>query len=241
MIRINLVGAKVTRVSGSGVQQLAVFSGILAVVLGGLFILHESFSSDLEGLMKKEKELKTKETEMQKIKGKVEALRQQNEQVEQRAKLIQNLNKVRTGPVRILKELATIIPKDVWIDGFTENGKVAEFGCTAVSPDHMIEFRRALEKSPFFYDVHDKGTTSVRSPIGGLDFQQFRITAKVVYAPKVVVDVEKETRGGGAAPGTAEKKAAGIGTPGAELPVGAPGAGAAGGALRATGSPEARR
>jgi type IV pilus assembly protein PilN len=94
--------------------------------------------------------------------------------------VIERLEKGKLGPVRVLDELSTNIPKRVWITSFREKEGDLSLRGTGLENADISEFMRALQKSKFFDNVRLKYTQSTSQE--GVLIYKFEITAKVNYA-----------------------------------------------------------
>ena len=76
--------------------------------------------------------------------GEVNTLNKRKKEVEDKLKVLVDLRKSRSGPVRMLDALATATPKKVWIKEFDEKANAVSVKGSAVSHDDVAEFMRGL-------------------------------------------------------------------------------------------------
>lgn len=182
MIHINLLPVRAARKKEAGKNQLIFFA--LAVVLGlvGNWQWTHSRAGDLE--MRQAKLTKTKKEieDLKKIIGKVENITAEKKALQDKLAVLDKLKAGKTGPVRMLDELARITPKKLWLTKMDEKGGPIEFDGTAASIDEISEFMGALKKSAFFTDVElkkaDLATTDK------FKLMNFVVTAKANYTPE---------------------------------------------------------
>ena len=72
-------------------------------------------------------------------------LPQRKREVEDKLKVLEELRKGRSGPVRMLDALSTATPKKVWLIDFDEKANAVKLEGRAVAHDDVAEFMRALQ------------------------------------------------------------------------------------------------
>ena len=83
----------------------------------------------------------------------MKSIKDDKKALEDKLKILDTLKKGRTGPVKVLDELATIIPQKVWILEFNEQtGNVAING-QASSYEDLSTFSKKLKASTHFTNV----------------------------------------------------------------------------------------
>src|SRR5690348_6154601 len=115
MIRINLLPAKVSKKKQAGTQQLAIAAAVLVAALAGNFFWSSSRADALAAREAKVKRTKAEIANLEKIIGEVNDIKQQQAAVKDKLAVLDKLKANRAGPVRLLDELAGLVPKRVWI------------------------------------------------------------------------------------------------------------------------------
>src|SRR5919204_124448 len=88
--------------------------------------------------------------QLEKTIGEVKSITQDKKALEDKLKILDTLKKARTGPVKVMDELATIIPNRAWIGEFNEqNGSVLMKGW-AVTYEDLSAFAQKLKTSKYF-------------------------------------------------------------------------------------------
>jgi type IV pilus assembly protein PilN len=85
--------------------------------------------------------------------------------------------------VRILDELATIVPKRLWLKKMEEKGGAVTFEGTASSIDDVSSLMAALRRSPYFSAVELKKTAARAEK--QLKLVDFTVNAVANYAPSL--------------------------------------------------------
>jgi type IV pilus assembly protein PilN len=153
MIRINLLPVRAAKKREFGRQQLVLF--VLLLVLAGIgnFFVYNRFESELRSLDKQIATTKQEIAQLEKTIGEVKSIKEDKKALEDKLKILDTLKKGRTGPVKVLDELATIIPAKVWLADFTEqNGGVSMTGA-ASSYEDLSTFSKKLKGSTHFTNI----------------------------------------------------------------------------------------
>jgi type IV pilus assembly protein PilN len=87
----------------------------------------------------------------------VKSIKEDKKALEDKLKILDTLKKGRTGPVKVLDELATIIPQKVWVLDFVEQqGGVTIVG-QATTYEDLSTFSKKLKASTHFTNITIKG------------------------------------------------------------------------------------
>ena len=84
-------------------------------------------------------------------------------EVQTKLRIIQDLNRKRVGPSRVLDDLSAATPDNLWLIDFGENNGQATFTGLALDNETIARFMRQLQDSPYFYGV-DLVETSRTTP-----------------------------------------------------------------------------
>jgi type IV pilus assembly protein PilN len=185
MIRINLLPAKVSKKNQAGTQQLAIAAAVLVATLAGNFFWSASRADALASREAKVKRTKVEIANLEKIIGEVNDIKQQQAAVKDKLAVLDKLKANRAGPVRLLDELAGLVPKRVWIKKFDEKDRSVSFDGSAATIEDVSAFMSALQKSPYFTAIELKKTTAKTE--GRYKVVDFSLTAKAQYVPETLV------------------------------------------------------
>jgi type IV pilus assembly protein PilN len=186
MVRINLLPVRVSKKKEAGQQQLVLF----AVVLVGGIVFNVLFNQSREQeLSKKDKDLayvRAQIAELNKVIQDVDKIKAEKATLNRKLETLEALRKGRTGPVRMLSELAENTPRRLWLKKMEEKaGKVVFLG-NAASLDDISEFLRKLKESKYFDSVELKRTEG--KDAAGLRSFEFEIRAVGTYTPALTPD-----------------------------------------------------
>ncbi len=182
MIRINLLPVRVSKKKTVGKQQLLLFA--LVVVLGfiGNFLWASSRASELQARQAKVRSLQEEITQLDRIIGEVKNIKDQQAALREKLDILAQLKANRSGPVRVLDALASLMPKRLWLTKMDEKGGAVTYTGAASTIDDVSEFMSALKQNPYFGAVELQKTAAKTDR--GLDFVEFTMTAALNYAPK---------------------------------------------------------
>ncbi|MBI2361260.1 MAG: PilN domain-containing protein [Deltaproteobacteria bacterium] len=96
-------------------------------------------------------------------------------------KVIDDLNKKKTGPVRVMESLSGAMPARLWLTQFREASGNATIDGLAVDNQTIAEFMKALSNSAYFKDVELVETAQTEQ--GGVSLKRFSLSLKLVYQP----------------------------------------------------------
>jgi type IV pilus assembly protein PilN len=181
MVRINLLPVRVSKKKEAGQQQLVLFALVLVFGIIANYLWAHSRGSELDSRKKKLSSTQSEIAQLDRIIGEVKNIKDQQSQLREKLEVLGQLKAGRTGPVRMLDELATLTPKRLWLTKLEEKGGVLTFSGTAASIDEVSEFMSALRASTNFKNV-ELGKTSAKSTDKGYRLVDFTLSAGVGYA-----------------------------------------------------------
>lgn len=180
MIRINLLPVRAKKKRNTSIYQLVAMSGGVVFTLLVAATVHFYFEGQIADQEKKIADAAAEIKRLEKIIGEVKELDQQKSRLLNQLAVIDKLEKGKRGPVRVLDELSTAIPKRVWLTNFKEAAGVLSMTGAAIDNADISEFMRALQKSQYFSDVQLKFTQSDARE--GVSVYNFEVGCKVNYA-----------------------------------------------------------
>lgn len=180
MIRINLLPVKAARKQQTGLQQLILMSASVVFVGLCLMVYNITLGNQLDQLREDISKDEAEIARLEKIIGEVNQYEDQKKKLQAQLKVIEELERGKSGPVKVMDALASGIPKRVWIDSFDEKSGVATITGYGLEMADVSEFLKSLEKSPYFTEVTLKFTEN--APQKGIQTFKFQISTKVNYA-----------------------------------------------------------
>lgn len=183
MIRINLLPVREITAEFGRRQEImvaAVSLGLVVIVLTGVYLMQLRKASHLEaelaGLRREIEALNSKAKGVGEMEKKVAELRG-------KVKVIDDLNKKKTGPVRVMESLSSAIPQGLWLTQFRETSGNATIDGLAVDNQTIAEFLRALSGSAYFDNVELVETAQVEQE--GAPLKRFSLNSSLLYQPRV--------------------------------------------------------
>lgn len=184
MIHINLLPVREER-RKAGARQLGLVlvAGLIGSVLLSaathVKVVHD-ISSTRAMSVATQKEIDRFEPQLKQV----EEFKKAKAEIEQKLDVIQSLNDARSGPVRMLDELATHTPDRIWITKVSVRGGRMMMEGMSLDNELVALFLTALEESPYFKDV-ELVETQAKEKDG------FRLNAFEVSAVLTSPDAEK--------------------------------------------------
>jgi type IV pilus assembly protein PilN len=197
MIRINLLPIKALQAEVARRRELTiggvVLGGAVAVMAAAHF--YQSYTlgqleKDLAGLRQEIQTLNVKVKEVGDLQNKIKDYRSKN-------KIIEDLNRKKSGPVLVMESLSKATPTSLWLTDLRESGGSVTMNGVAADHQTIADFLRALEASKYFSLVELVETTQGSGPAASL--KRFSIRAGVVYRPPEPPAVETKDKAAGAA------------------------------------------
>jgi type IV pilus assembly protein PilN len=198
MVRINLLPVKVSRKKEAGKQQLVLFAVLLLAGVVFNYLWAAQRSGVLGGIQADVAKKRAEIAALERIIGEVKNIRTQQDQLKQKLDVLDKLKAGRTGPVRMLDELATVTPKRLWLKRMDEKGGTTiTFEGTAATIDDVSSFMAALRSSKHFAAVELKKTNATAAKAGGLRLVDFTIITSVNYGGPVAAAPAADAKGAG--------------------------------------------
>jgi len=177
MIKINLLPVRASKKREAGKQWIV----LLVLVLSGAVIGNYFWMTETDKRVEQVKARNAKYTAdlatLNKIIGEVKNIKAEKAEIEKKLKALKKLKDDRRGPVRVMDEIATLIPQRVWIGSWEELNGTVTFTGSGQSHEEVANFFHKLRESKFFSGVALKNQRMVGE--GKVDFI---ITATVNYS-----------------------------------------------------------
>lgn len=175
MIRINLLPVREAR-RKAGVQQQVV---LLAATLVGAIVLSAGVHQWVRGNISSTQErIRSLEAQLEQYKPQEEQVAQfkaKKAEIEKKLAVIADLERSRSGPVRIMEELASSIPDRVWLTELSaDKGRIA-LGGMSLDNELVASFLTNLGNSPYFGQVELQSTEL--KTVDALKLNTFKIQA----------------------------------------------------------------
>lgn len=154
MIRINLFPFRAARIKENIRRQITYSFGSVIIILLAITYFYVNFSKQINSLRhridEQQKELATYKDTNAKIKD----LKNTIADIETKLKTITELEKVKTGPVKLLDDIAMSVPKDkLWLASLRENDGTLMLEGTAMDNETVADFMDRLQSTQSIQSV----------------------------------------------------------------------------------------
>ncbi len=178
MIRINLLPIRTTK-RQEAVRTQLFMAGAGALALGAVLVLfHLVTITRVASAESDVTELKAEVDRMTTIAAQAEQAEKLKNDLQKKLDVIKRLKANRTGPVRMLDELAEATPEKLSFTSVDENDGLLRIAGIAVSNEVISQFLSNLEQSEYFTDVYLNSIE--QSDKGGVSVKVFSVTSRLV-------------------------------------------------------------
>lgn len=172
MIKINLLPYREKEKKENSVRQASLIGGAFVALILILVFVQLKLNSSIRTLESQVKESEVKLVDLDKKIGHLDEFKKDKQELEQKLQVIKNLEENRLMPVKILDDLASLVPpKDIWLVKVTQNND--QLTIEGVGKDNIIvaDFMKIIEK---FEPVKSVDlVSSKKTEISGITLQQF--------------------------------------------------------------------
>jgi type IV pilus assembly protein PilN len=197
MIKVNLFPFRAARIKENIRRQVTIY--ILSVIF--LILASSYFYLDLNNKVKalrEEQDVKQKELDSFKdTNAKIKALKKTIADVEIKLKTIKRLEKGKTGPVRLLDDIAMSVPKDkLWLTTLKEKKGTLILDGTAMDNETVADFMNRLKNTRSIKSVQLVRTRQKKIPEFDLSLKDFSLNSKTyAFEEKVLPKAGKKKKG----------------------------------------------
>ena len=179
MIRINLLPFRAARKRENIRKQVTVSSLIVVFFILLMVYFFIQKSSELSSIKQEEQEKRSELATYQKTLNEIKKLEKQIKEIETKLDVIRELEKGKTGPVKLLDEIAEAVPRDkLWLKTFDENQGSLRLTGTAMDNETVALFMDNLENSEHIVSVELQGVTLRDLPEYRLKVSDFGLDCK---------------------------------------------------------------
>lgn len=190
MLKINLLPVREARRKADLRQFFMQLVLVVIVSAGGIGLFHSRLADQVTRTRARVNQMQSDIDQFKPQLEQVAAFKARKSELEKKIDVIDGLDRARSGPVRVMDELATRTPDRLWLTSVTTKGNSITLKGQSLDNELVALFLRSLGESEYFTQV-DLDTAKLSEDGKGLKLVSFDINAKLVT------------------PGTAKKKAAG--------------------------------
>jgi type IV pilus assembly protein PilN len=182
MLEINLLPVREARRKADLRQYVMQIVLVMIVCIGGIGLVHSRIGDEIDRGQARVRQMQNDIDQFKPQLEQVAAFKKRKSELEKKIDVIDGLDKARTGPVRVLNELATRTPDRLWLTSMSTKGRTIALQGQSLDNELVALFLRSLGESEYFSNV-DLDSTKLGDDQGGLKLVTFRIRANLV-SPK---------------------------------------------------------
>lgn len=183
MIEINLLPVREARRKADLRQQLMQLVLILILAAAAIGFADSRVNAQIETSSRRITQMEADIKQFQPQLDQVAAFRKKKANLEKKIEVIDDLDRARQGPVRVMDELATHTPPKLVLTGIKTVGNKLEMQGASLDNELVAELLQALSASPYFGNVELDNTKM--SDKNGLKVVNFKVQA-VIKPPKKI-------------------------------------------------------
>lgn len=154
MIRINLLPFRAARTKENVRRQVSIFFLMIGLLVVVLFVFYSYLSSNEEDEKLKAETVKQDLIKYTQQAKEVDAINKENEMLQKKIDIINDLEKVRKEPVSLLSLLTdSIVEERMWLTSFEVKDKNVGINGLALDEITVADFNKRLQGSPMFSDA----------------------------------------------------------------------------------------
>jgi type IV pilus assembly protein PilN len=182
MIRINLLasGPKAQKVRPQyDVRAQAMLGvGVILIVLAGCWWYSSVLDDEFEMLQTEKQNKERQIAQLQQQVKQVQDFEQKKKLLEEKNRIIDQLERSRTGPVKVLDHVSqSIEPLKIWLTRLGVSSDVVDLEGKAITNDDVVEFAKNLRRTEYFTDInlHESKAASENK----INVYQFKLTFRL--------------------------------------------------------------
>ena len=192
MLQINLLPVREARRREDS-RQLSMQAVLaLLIVCAAIGFAHSVISEDIANSKTRIAQMQRDIDQYKPQLEQVAAFRTQKKKLQTKIDVINELDRARSGPVRVLSELAARTPERLWLTSLATEGKTIVMSGKSLDNELVALFLRSLGESAYFTEV-DLDKTEMKGASEGLRLMTFKIRAVIANPdPKASDDAAAE-------------------------------------------------
>ena len=176
MLQINLLPVREAR-RREDYRRLSMHAVLMLLLVGGGVgithsIISEKINNSTDRIAQMQRDIDLYKPQLEQV----EVFRTKKKELKSKIDVIARLDRARSGPVRVLGELAARTPERLWLTSVVTEGRTILLVGQSLDNDIVALFLRSLGASDFFSEV-DLDKTEMKGEKDGLRLVSFRIRA----------------------------------------------------------------
>ena len=195
MIRINLFPFRAAKIKENIRRQITYYFGSVIIILLAMTLFYLKVSKQINSV---KHDIDEQQKELSSYKGtntKIRNLKNTKTDIETKLKTIKELEKVKTGPVKLLDDIAMSVPRDkLWLTILRENRGTLMLEGTAMDNETVADFMDRLQSTKSIRSVELVRTRQKKITGLALSLKDFALNCKT-YAFKEKPAPTAKTKG----------------------------------------------
>lgn len=184
MIRVNLFPFRAARIKENIRRQVSYYFGSVIVILLAMTWFFIGFTREINSLTNERERITNELATYKDTNAKIKDLKETIADIEAKLKTIKELEKVKTGPVKLLDDIATSVPKDkLWLASLRESKGTLMLEGTAMDNETVADFMDKLQSTGTINSVELVRTRQRKVPGVDLSLKDFALRC-LTYAHK---------------------------------------------------------
>jgi type IV pilus assembly protein PilN len=179
MLQINLLPVREARRQEDFRQLMMQGALVLLLVCAGIGFVYSDISEEISLSNARIQQMQRDIDQYKPQLEQVAEYRIKKSELEAKINVIDELDRARSGPVRVLSELAERVPDRLWLTSLSTQGREIRLEGRSLDNDLVAVFLRALSESKYFDQV-DLDKTELGGDRGGMRLVNFSIRALIV-------------------------------------------------------------
>ena len=183
MLEINLLPVREARRAADLRQYFMQLVLVIIVCIGGVGLYQSRLGDKLERAEDRVNQMQSDIDQFKPQLDQVARFKKRKGELEKKIDVIDGLDKARSGPVRMLSELANRTPERLWLTSLSTKGSLIKLKGKSVDNELVALFLRNLGESEYFENV-DLDSAKLSSNKTGMKTVQFAINVELKGAKK---------------------------------------------------------
>lgn len=180
MLHINLLPVREARRKADLRQYFMQLLLVLILTVGGISLVHSRLDDQMDRANARVRQMKNDIDQFKPQLAQVAAFKKRKAQLEKKIDVIEGLDRARSGPVRVMDELAQRTPDRLWLTKMSTKAGTISLKGESLDNEVVALFLRSLGESEYFANV-DLGGTKLKTDKKGLKVVTFDIDAQLSH------------------------------------------------------------
>ncbi len=196
MIRINLFPFRAARIKENIKRQVFYYFGSVIILVLAITYFYIDFSRDIGSLKKRQNELNKELATYKDTNVKIKDLKKTIAEIETKLKTITELEKIKSGPVKLLDDIAMSVPKDkLWLASLREDKGTLMLEGTAMDNETVADFMDRLQEKEAIQSVELVRTRQRKVAGFDLSLKDFSLKCKTYAFKEKPAPTAKKKKG----------------------------------------------